>query len=143
MAKKKKKDRDLLDKVEDALGNALDEDEKESARGLMESRVRKDEEEEKASERVQAAEARARKAEARARRAELEAEMAELRAKREASAKEPERTYTVQPGDNLSRIAKQIYGDASRWREIYNLNRDKIENPDLIYPGQELDLPED
>lgn len=50
-------------------------------------------------------------------------------------------TYTVRQGDNLSWIARRIYGDASRWRDIYNLNRAQIRDPDLIYPGQVLKLP--
>lgn len=51
-------------------------------------------------------------------------------------------TYTVQSGDSLSRIAKRELGDANRWREIYELNREVIGgNPDLIHPGQRLRLP--
>ncbi|HEY9857191.1 MAG TPA: N-acetylmuramoyl-L-alanine amidase [Stenomitos sp.] len=49
--------------------------------------------------------------------------------------------YTVRSGDNLSKIAKEQLGDANRWREIYDLNRDKISNPNLIYPGQTLKMP--
>jgi nucleoid-associated protein YgaU len=53
------------------------------------------------------------------------------------------KTYTVDKGDNLSAIAKQELGDANRWREIYELNKDVIgNNPDLIQPGMELKLPE-
>jgi nucleoid-associated protein YgaU len=52
------------------------------------------------------------------------------------------KTYTVDSGDNLSNIAKQELGDANRWREIYELNKDVIgDNPDLIQPGMELKLP--
>ncbi len=51
------------------------------------------------------------------------------------------RTYTVQAGDSLSAIAKREYGDAGAWRVIYEANRDKIDNPDLIHPGQELTIP--
>ena len=52
------------------------------------------------------------------------------------------KTYTVDSGDNLSAIAQQELGDANRWREIYELNRDVIgNNPDLIQPGMELKLP--
>lgn len=49
--------------------------------------------------------------------------------------------YTVIKGDNLHKIAKKTLGDASRWREIYELNKDSIKNPNLIYPDQELQLP--
>jgi nucleoid-associated protein YgaU len=53
------------------------------------------------------------------------------------------KTYTVDSGDNLSAIAKQELGDANRWREIYELNKDVIgKNPDLIQPGMELKLPD-
>lgn len=50
--------------------------------------------------------------------------------------------YIVQSGDYLIKIAKAVYGDSSRWREIYDANRELIgSNPDLIFPGQELDIP--
>jgi nucleoid-associated protein YgaU len=50
-------------------------------------------------------------------------------------------TYTVVSGDSLSKIAQRQYGHAGRWREIYNANRDIVDNPDLIYPGQTLKIP--
>lgn len=52
------------------------------------------------------------------------------------------RTHTVKPGESLSKIAKEYYGDASRWPEIYEANRDKIKDPDLIHPGQEFVIPD-
>ncbi len=52
------------------------------------------------------------------------------------------RTYTVVSGDSLSRIAKHHYGDAGKWHAIYEANRDKISNPDLIHPGQVLTIPD-
>jgi nucleoid-associated protein YgaU len=54
---------------------------------------------------------------------------------------ESTRTYVVVKGDTLSKIAKREYGDAQMWRKIFAANRDAIENPDLIYPGQTLRLP--
>jgi nucleoid-associated protein YgaU len=51
------------------------------------------------------------------------------------------RTYTVVAGDSLSKIAKREYGDAQKWRQIYEANRDQIKDPDLIYPGQVLTIP--
>lgn len=51
------------------------------------------------------------------------------------------RTYTVATGDSLSKIAQREYGDASKWHAIYEANRDKIKDPDLIHPGQVLTLP--
>ena len=52
-----------------------------------------------------------------------------------------EKTYTVQKGDCLWTIAEKHLGDGMRWKEIYERNRDKIKDPGLIYPGQELVLP--
>jgi nucleoid-associated protein YgaU len=52
------------------------------------------------------------------------------------------RTYTVVKGDSLSRIAQHQYGDANKWRRIYEANRDLIKDPDLIYPGQSFRIPE-
>lgn len=51
------------------------------------------------------------------------------------------RTYIGVKGDCLWKIAEKFLGDGRRYIEIYNLNRDKIKNPDLIYVGQELILP--
>jgi nucleoid-associated protein YgaU len=51
-------------------------------------------------------------------------------------------TYTVVAGDSLSKIAKRVYGKASLWRKIYEANRDHIKDPDLIFPGQLLRIPE-
>ena len=59
----------------------------------------------------------------------------------EADAPTTERSYVVVKGDTLSRIAKHEYGDAAKWRQIYEANTDIIKNPDLIYPGQKLRLP--
>lgn len=53
----------------------------------------------------------------------------------------PAQTYTVNKGDTLSKIAKEFYGSANRWHEIYDANRDQISNPDLIKPGQVLKIP--
>jgi len=50
-------------------------------------------------------------------------------------------TYTVQQGDTLSAIAKREYGDAGKWKQIYEANREQIDDPDLIHPGQELRIP--
>lgn len=51
------------------------------------------------------------------------------------------KTYVVQKGDSLSKIAKQEYGKASDWPKIFEANRDIIKNPDLIHPGQTLKIP--
>lgn len=49
--------------------------------------------------------------------------------------------YEVQKGDSLSKIAKDRYGDASKWKMIYEANKDLLKNPDIIHPGQMLELP--
>jgi nucleoid-associated protein YgaU len=51
-------------------------------------------------------------------------------------------TYTVKKGDNLSKIAKQFYGDPGKWKKIHAANSDKIPNPDLIHPGLLLTIPD-
>lgn len=51
------------------------------------------------------------------------------------------RTYTVVSGDCLWNIAKRFYGNGSRYPDIFNANKDKISNPNLIYPGQVLVIP--
>ncbi len=51
------------------------------------------------------------------------------------------RTYKVQAGDTLSKIAKQFYGNANEYNRIFSANRDKLDNPDKIQVGQELVIP--
>jgi len=51
------------------------------------------------------------------------------------------KTYTVVNGDNLFKIAQRVLNDGARWKQIYELNKDMIKNPDLIYPGQIIVLP--
>ena len=50
--------------------------------------------------------------------------------------------YVVRSGDSLSKIAKQFYGDAGKWKKIHAANADKIPNPDLIHPGLQLTIPD-
>ena len=52
-----------------------------------------------------------------------------------------EQAYTVQKGDSLSRIAKNLLGDANAWKRIFEANRDVLDNPDKIFPGQVLKVP--
>ena len=52
------------------------------------------------------------------------------------------RTYEVKKGDSLSKIAKHVYGDASKWKAIFEANGDLLTNPDKIYPGQVLTIPD-
>jgi nucleoid-associated protein YgaU len=49
--------------------------------------------------------------------------------------------YTVRPGDSLSKIAKQFYGDANSYMRIFEANRDQLSDPNKIQPGQELSIP--
>ena len=52
-----------------------------------------------------------------------------------------EQVYTVEKGDTLSAIAKNFYGKASRWHAIFEANRDQLDDPDRIHPGQVLKIP--
>jgi len=52
-----------------------------------------------------------------------------------------EKTYTVKSGDTLSKIAKEMLGDANAYTEIFNANRDVLSDPDKIKPGQVLKIP--
>lgn len=54
-------------------------------------------------------------------------------------------SYTVVPGDCLWLVASylSIYSNAKRWPEIYEANKDKIKDPDFIYPNQEFVIPHD
>ncbi len=49
--------------------------------------------------------------------------------------------YTVKSGDTLSKIAKQHLGDANKYMNIFNINKDVLKNPDLIKVGQQIKLP--
>ena len=52
------------------------------------------------------------------------------------------RVYEVQSGDTLSEIAKKEYGDANAYNRIFEANRPMLKDPDEIYPGQVLIIPE-
>lgn len=49
--------------------------------------------------------------------------------------------YEVKSGDTLSKIAKQHYGDANKYNQIFEANRPMLKDPDEIYPGQKLRIP--
>lgn len=51
------------------------------------------------------------------------------------------RTYTVQKGDTLSAIAKEMYGNANKYPVIFEANKPMLSDPDKIYPGQVLRIP--
>lgn len=50
--------------------------------------------------------------------------------------------YVVKPGDTLRKIADAHYASESCWQIIFHRNQTQIKNPDLIYPGQLLVLPD-
>lgn len=52
------------------------------------------------------------------------------------------RVYIVREGDSLSEIADEVYGDHTAFDQIYDANREVLNDPDILLPGQELSLPE-
>ncbi len=58
-----------------------------------------------------------------------------------ASAATAPRTYTVQAGDNLSKISKHFYGDPNQYMKIVNANKETLPDPDKIKPGMQLNIP--
>jgi nucleoid-associated protein YgaU len=58
-----------------------------------------------------------------------------------APAAEVYETYVVKPGDSLSKIAKNAYGDGNAWKKIFEANTDVLKDPNKIYPGQKLKIP--
>jgi nucleoid-associated protein YgaU len=51
------------------------------------------------------------------------------------------KVYEVKSGDSLSRIAKNEYGDANKWTQIFEANKDVLKDPNKIFPGQKLKIP--
>lgn len=49
--------------------------------------------------------------------------------------------HTVEKGESLSKISKHYYGDPMKYNKIFEANRDKLDNADVIHPGQELVIP--
>ena len=49
--------------------------------------------------------------------------------------------YTVRSGDTLSGIANDFYGDPAKFRIIFAANREVLDDPDMIVPGQVLRIP--
>lgn len=60
----------------------------------------------------------------------------------EVSNPEPESVFhTVQSGDSLSKISKEVYGDPMKYEAIFEANKPMLSHPDKIYPGQILRIP--
>ena len=111
---------------------------------VEEAREKREEEAKKAAEEKARREAEAMKAEA----AALKAEAEQLKREAEAAAAAPKaappaagKIYVVKKGDTLSGISLEVYGNAGRWREIFEANRDVIDKPNLIRPGWKLRIP--
>jgi nucleoid-associated protein YgaU len=51
------------------------------------------------------------------------------------------RSYIVQPGDSLSKISKQFYGDSNQYMKIFEANKDRLTDPDKIKAGMDLRIP--
>lgn len=51
--------------------------------------------------------------------------------------------HVVRPGESLWSISAkaEVYGEGARWNRLYRNNKDRIQNPDRIYPGQEIQIP--
>ena len=60
-----------------------------------------------------------------------------------ASSSQAGQTYEVKPGDTLSKISRQHYGDANEYMRIFYANRDQISDPNKIRAGQKLVIPAD
>jgi nucleoid-associated protein YgaU len=74
-----------------------------------------------------------------ARLSELEAEVAELQEKVNSCPAVVDNLYRVEPGDYLAKIAAKE--GISSWKSIYDLNKNKIKDPNIILPGWDLNLP--
>jgi len=60
----------------------------------------------------------------------------------DAQAQPQSQFYEVKSGDTLSKIAKQFYGDPSKYSAIFEANKPMLKDPDEIYPGQTLRIPQ-
>ncbi|MFH1063258.1 MAG: LysM peptidoglycan-binding domain-containing protein [Candidatus Omnitrophota bacterium] len=50
--------------------------------------------------------------------------------------------YKVKQGDTLQKVSQNVYGSTKHWKKIYDFNQDALKNPNKIYPGQMLKIPE-
>ena len=72
----------------------------------------------------------------------VEEPAAEAAPEAEAAGAEEGRTYTVQSGDTLWKISQEMYGNGSKYMKIFEANTPMLENPDKIFPGQVLNIPD-
>ena len=114
--------------------------EAEAAKRRAEAEAKKKAEEAAAEAKKKAEEAAA-EAKKKAEEAAAKEATAAAAAEAEAAPPEAERVYVVKRGDTLSHIALEMYGNAGRWREIFEANRDVIDKPNLIRPGWKLRIP--
>lgn len=64
-----------------------------------------------------------------------------VKSTQEEEEEEKKQFYTVQKGDYLSKIAKEVYGDPMKYNIIFEANKPMLKDPDKIYPGQVLFIP--
>ncbi|MGV1107738.1 LysM peptidoglycan-binding domain-containing protein [Xanthomonas translucens] len=69
------------------------------------------------------------------------ADFSAVQAHVDTTAEQVQQVYVVKSGDSLSKIAKLHYGEGNAWTRIFEANRDVLDDPDNIYPGQTLKLP--
>ena len=74
--------------------------------------------------------------------AEIVADITSTGAPAGAAAPQTVTTYTVKAGDTLSKIAKETLGNSNLYMELFNANRDQLQDPDKIKPGQVLKIPQ-
>jgi nucleoid-associated protein YgaU len=74
--------------------------------------------------------------------AESEGSAAGESATTDASTGETARFYVIQKGDTLYAVAKEFYGNGMKYPQLFEANREVIEDPDKIYPGQKIRIPE-
>jgi nucleoid-associated protein YgaU len=163
MAKRREKKKGILDRAIDAVSSRDEEAAAEEAKKAAEAAKRQAQLEtakrEAAEAKIRAAEAKAKEAEEKLKAAEKAAaeakakerkqRMAEAETRRAERREELQRraeegkpkVYVVKSGDSLSKIAKEVLGDAGRWPEIFEANKDQIKDPNLIHVGQELKMP--
>ena len=75
-------------------------------------------------------------------RTDIVADIKSIGAAAGSTAGRPQTTYTVKAGDTLSKIAKEALGNSNAYMEIFNANRDQLDDPNAIKPGQVLKIPQ-